>query len=113
MPELPEVETVRRGLIPMLAGRRIVRLQQRRKDLRVPMPKNFAGRVEGRTVGLELRLGAELLQSARVYGRFTDGSSGAPIQRFKIELLAELPRDRKSTRLNSSHMSESRMPSSA
>lgn len=50
MPELPEVETVRRGLIPKLVGRRIVRLTQRRKDLRVPMPRKFAERVEGRTV---------------------------------------------------------------
>ena len=56
MPELPEVETVRRGLIPMLVGRRITRLQQRRKDLRMPMPKNFAARVEGRTVrGIDRR----------------------------------------------------------
>jgi formamidopyrimidine-DNA glycosylase len=50
MPELPEVETVRRGLIPRLAGRRIVRLQQRRRDLRLPLPSRFAERVEGRTV---------------------------------------------------------------
>ena len=50
MPELPEVETVRRGLIPRLVGRRIVRLIQRRRDLRVPLPANFASRVEGRTV---------------------------------------------------------------
>ena len=50
MPELPEVETVRRGLIPRLVGHRIVRLLQRRRDLRVPLPRNFAARVEGRTV---------------------------------------------------------------
>lgn len=50
MPELPEVETVRRGLMPRLVGRRIVRLHQRRPDLRVPMPAKFASRVEGRTV---------------------------------------------------------------
>jgi len=50
MPELPEVETVRRGLIPKLVGRRIVRLIQRRRDLRVPLPTKFAKRVEGRTV---------------------------------------------------------------
>jgi len=50
MPELPEVETVRRGLLPRLVGRRIVRLQQRRRDLRVPLPAKFASRVEGRTV---------------------------------------------------------------
>jgi formamidopyrimidine-DNA glycosylase len=50
MPELPEVETVRRGLAPRLVGRRIVRLQQRRRDLRIPMPAGFASKVEGRTV---------------------------------------------------------------
>lgn len=50
MPELPEVETVRRGLIPRLVGRRIVRLLKRRRDLRVPLPAKFAQRVEGRTV---------------------------------------------------------------
>lgn len=50
MPELPEVETVRRGLVPKLVGRRIVRLIQRRRDLRVPLPGKFAKRVEGRTV---------------------------------------------------------------
>lgn len=56
MPELPEVETVRRGLLPRLVGRRIVRLKQRRKDLRVPMPAKFAQRVEGRTVlGIDRR----------------------------------------------------------
>jgi formamidopyrimidine-DNA glycosylase len=56
MPELPEVETVRRGLIPRLVGRRIVRLQQRRRDLRVPLPAKFAQRTEGRTVtGIDRR----------------------------------------------------------
>ena len=50
MPELPEVETVRRGLIPKLVGRRIVRVVQRRKDLRLPLPKDMAGRLAGRRV---------------------------------------------------------------
>jgi len=50
MPELPEVETVRRGLVPRMVGHRIVRLIQRRKDLRVPLPRQFASKVEGRTV---------------------------------------------------------------
>jgi formamidopyrimidine-DNA glycosylase len=50
MPELPEVETVRRGLIPRLVGRRITRLIQRRRDLRVPLPAKFAEKVEGRVV---------------------------------------------------------------
>lgn len=50
MPELPEVETVRRGLIPRMVGHRIARLIQRRKDLRVPLPRQFAAKVEGRIV---------------------------------------------------------------
>ena len=50
MPELPEVETVRRGLVPRMVGHRIVRLTQRRKDLRVALPARFAQKVEGRTI---------------------------------------------------------------
>ena len=50
MPELPEVETVRRGLIPKLVGRRIVRVVQRRKDLRLPLPKGLPSRLTGRRV---------------------------------------------------------------
>ena len=47
MPELPEVETVKRGLEPALVGRRIVKLDLRRKDLRFPFPKDFRQRLEG------------------------------------------------------------------
>lgn len=50
MPELPEVETVRRGLEPVLTGARIKRVEQRRKDLRFPFPDRFADRLEGQTV---------------------------------------------------------------
>ncbi|MDF3073247.1 MAG: mutM [Alphaproteobacteria bacterium] len=50
MPELPEVETVRRGLAPKLEGARISKLLQRRKDLRVALPARFASKVEGRQV---------------------------------------------------------------
>lgn len=50
MPELPEVETVRRGLQPVMEGARIVRIEQRRADLRFPFPERFAGRIEGQTV---------------------------------------------------------------
>ncbi|MGE0151945.1 MAG: bifunctional DNA-formamidopyrimidine glycosylase/DNA-(apurinic or apyrimidinic site) lyase [Reyranellaceae bacterium] len=50
MPELPEVETVCRGLAPKLEGARIARLLQRRKDLRLALPARFAARVEGRRV---------------------------------------------------------------
>ncbi len=50
MPELPEVETVRRGLEPALTDRVIARAHARRPDLRVPLPPNFAGRLTGRRV---------------------------------------------------------------
>jgi len=50
MPELPEVETVRRGLEPALAGRVLVRAEARRPDLRFPLPENFSARLQGRRV---------------------------------------------------------------
>ena len=50
MPELPEVETVRAGLEPVLRGRRFISVEQRRKDLRFPLPERFAERLTGRTV---------------------------------------------------------------
>ena len=50
MPELPEVETVRRGLQPVLEGARIVRVEARRPDLRFPFPAKFAQRLTGKTV---------------------------------------------------------------
>lgn len=50
MPELPEVETVRRGLIPALEGRRILAVTLNRPDLRFPFPTGFAGQVAGRRV---------------------------------------------------------------
>src|SRR5215470_3058260 len=50
MPELPEVETVRSGLEPVLRGRSFVRVEQRRPDLRFPLPDRFAERLTGRRV---------------------------------------------------------------
>lgn len=50
MPELPEVETVRQGLVPVLEGRRLQRVIARRGDLRFPLPKDFAERLTGRCV---------------------------------------------------------------
>ena len=50
MPELPEVETVRRGLQPVMEGARIVKAEARRGDLRRPLPKDFVKRLEGRSV---------------------------------------------------------------
>ena len=50
MPELPEVETVRRGLEPVLTGARLTRVRQNRPDLRFPFPDRFVERLEGATV---------------------------------------------------------------
>lgn len=50
MPELPEVETVCRGLALKLLGRRILRVEQRRADLRFPFPADFAARLMGRRI---------------------------------------------------------------
>jgi formamidopyrimidine-DNA glycosylase len=50
MPELPEVETVRRGLSPVLEGRRLARVTVHRGDLRRPLPIGFAEALEGRRV---------------------------------------------------------------
>jgi formamidopyrimidine-DNA glycosylase len=50
MPELPEVETVRRGLAPVMEGARFTKVEVRRGDLRWPLPKDFVKRLEGQTV---------------------------------------------------------------
>ncbi len=50
MPELPEVETVRRGLEPALLDRKLVRVEKRRPDLRWPMPPDLEARTTGRRV---------------------------------------------------------------
>ena len=50
MPELPEVETVRRGLAGALVGKRIAKAKTKRADLRFPFPARFAARLKGRRV---------------------------------------------------------------
>lgn len=50
MPELPEVETVCRGLAPVMEGARFAKVEVRRGDLRWPLPKNFAKQLTGATV---------------------------------------------------------------
>ncbi len=50
MPELPEVETVRRGLAPAMEGARFDKVELRRRDLRWPLPKDFVQRLEHKTV---------------------------------------------------------------
>jgi formamidopyrimidine-DNA glycosylase len=54
LPELPEVETVRRGLLPVMEGQRIATAQVNRPDLRFPLPEKMAERLTGQTV-LNLR----------------------------------------------------------
>jgi formamidopyrimidine-DNA glycosylase len=50
VPELPEVETVRRGLMPAMEGARILKTEQRRKDLRFKFQKDFVSRLDGQEV---------------------------------------------------------------
>lgn len=56
MPELPEVETVRRGLLPVMQGQVIARADIRREGLRWPFPENMGARLRGaRVLGLRRR----------------------------------------------------------
>jgi formamidopyrimidine-DNA glycosylase len=88
MPELPEVETVRRGLAPALEGRRIVAVEARRPDLRFPLPDRFVERVAGaRVLGLGRRAkyllialdtGETLISHLGMSGRYSaSGPEGA------------------------------------
>jgi formamidopyrimidine-DNA glycosylase len=61
MPELPEVETVRRGLAFRMSGRRIVRAELRRPDLRRPFPPMLAERLDGARIGSLARRGKYIL----------------------------------------------------
>jgi formamidopyrimidine-DNA glycosylase len=61
MPELPEVETVRRGLALRISGRRIVRAELRRPDLRRPFPPMLAERLDGARIGSLARRGKYIL----------------------------------------------------
>ena len=90
MPELPEVETVRLGLMPALEGRTITRPHIRRKDLRRPFPPLFAERLTGRLCSkltrrakyilAELDSGETLVIHLGMSGRisvYADGQSAA------------------------------------
>jgi formamidopyrimidine-DNA glycosylase len=61
MPELPEVETVRRGLALRISGRRILRAELRRPDLRRPFPPALAARLDGALIGALGRRGKYIL----------------------------------------------------
>jgi formamidopyrimidine-DNA glycosylase len=88
MPELPEVETVRRGLAPAMEGARFAKVEVRRGDLRWPLPKGFAQRLQGKTVeGLgrrakyllaDLSSGDVLLMHLGMSGSFRVGKDAAP-----------------------------------
>jgi formamidopyrimidine-DNA glycosylase len=88
MPELPEVETVRRGLTPAMEGRRFVKVEVRRGDLRWPLPRGFAQRLRGKTVeGLgrrakyllaDLSSGDVLLMHLGMSGSFRVGKDSTP-----------------------------------
>jgi formamidopyrimidine-DNA glycosylase len=90
MPELPEVETVRRGLAPVMEGARFAKVEARRGDLRWPLPKDFAARLEGQTVeGLgrrakyllaDLSSGDVLLMHLGMSGSFRVMEEGAQTQ---------------------------------
>ncbi|MFA5580761.1 MAG: bifunctional DNA-formamidopyrimidine glycosylase/DNA-(apurinic or apyrimidinic site) lyase [Paracoccaceae bacterium] len=87
MPELPEVETVRRGLAPVLEGARIVRADIRRANLRWPFPPNMAARLQGaRVIALrrrskyllgDLDTGESLLIHLGMSGRILIATAGA------------------------------------
>ena len=88
MPELPEVETVKRGLAPVLEGQLIVRAVARRPDLRFPLPEGFGQRLTGRIVAhvkrrakfllIGLDDGATLISHLGMSGRFRVFKKEAP-----------------------------------
>ena len=61
MPELPEVETIRRGLAPLLAGRRFARAIVRHRGLRWPVARDFERQLEARAIADVDRRGKYLL----------------------------------------------------
>ncbi|MBV9377599.1 MAG: bifunctional DNA-formamidopyrimidine glycosylase/DNA-(apurinic or apyrimidinic site) lyase [Alphaproteobacteria bacterium] len=88
MPELPEVETVRRGLARKMSGRRILQAELRRPDLRRPFPPALASRLDGAQIGalrrrgkyilIELDTDGVLLLHLGMSGRVTAGSAALP-----------------------------------
>lgn len=96
MPELPEVETVRRGLAPALEGARLTRVEVRRPDLRWPFPERMVERLEGAMVAalgrrskyllLHLDTGETAIVHLGMSGRMvvdtTGGTDGAPLATF-------------------------------
>jgi len=100
MPELPEVETVRRGLAPVMEGARIERVEQRRANLRTPFPERFVERLEGAEVTalsrrakyllLDLSTGEVLIAHLGMSGSFRIRTPGEEILPGEFHI----PRDR-------------------
>ncbi len=90
MPELPEVETVRRGLAPVMEGRRFEHVRLNRADIRFPFPDNFVGRLQGAVLKrlsrrakflvAELSSGETLLMHLGMSGRFVIGADNCPAE---------------------------------
>jgi formamidopyrimidine-DNA glycosylase len=88
MPELPEVETVRRGLAPAMEGSRVDKVEVRHRGLRWPIAKDFEKRIEGKTVdGLgrrakyltaDLSSGDVLVMHLGMSGSFRIGKDAKP-----------------------------------
>ena len=86
MPELPEVETVRRGLAPAMEGRRVLRAEVRREGLRRPFPERLAERLAGARVErlgrrskhllADLSTGETLMVHLGMSGRMTVAGEG-------------------------------------
>lgn len=116
MPELPEVETVRRGLQPVLEGARLDRVRQNRPDLRFPFPDRFPERLDGATVQridrrakyllMPLSTGETWVSHLGMTGRFTlDGEQlgefdeAAPATGKHEHLSLRATRDGRTTRI--------------
>lgn len=88
MPELPEVETVKRGLAPTMEGAVIVRMELRRADLRFPFPPGFAERLAGKRIEalsrrakyllIELESGDVMIAHLGMSGSFRIEAGDAP-----------------------------------
>ncbi len=97
MPELPEVETVRRGLAPAMEGARFSKVEARRPDLRWPLPEGFTDQLHGQTVQglgrrgkyllLDLSSGDVLMMHLGMSGSFHvfDGASETNTARYHHE----------------------------
>ena len=112
MPELPEVETVRRGLEPILVGNAFARVEQRRADLRFPLPKDFGARLSGRKVkALDRRAkyllarlddGEVLVMHLGMTGRFSIAhANSTPPSRQVLAKSDDLPTSREEVKKNS------------